>query len=74
MSVSEFDRDELATTRRKNRDSAHEELSPAQQELLRDMRESLRQMKRGDALPAREAMCEIQLELKAEDDANSSNA
>lgn len=52
----------------------HEALSPAQLELLRDMRESLRQMKRGESLPARETLREIELELEAEDDANHSNA
>ena len=74
MSVRKADRDELVTVEQKSKVPDHEDLTAAQQELLRDMRVSLKQMKRGELLPAREALREIQLELEAEDDANSSDA
>ena len=53
------------------RDNADlDELTDAQIEFLEDLRVSLRQMKNGDVMPAREALREIRLELEAEDDGN----
>lgn len=73
MSVRITDSDDIATARQKSRGSDQEDLTTAQQELLNDMRVSLKQMKRGEILPAREALREIHLELEAEDDANRSD-
>ncbi len=46
-------------------------LTEAQIEFLDDLRISLTQMKQGKVQPARKAICEIRLELEAEDDGNS---
>lgn len=62
MSVSNADRDALLTARQHSESPSDADLTPAQQELLRDLRLSLKQMKRGEALPAREALREIQME------------
>ena len=74
MSRNNNDRDERATLNCDGRVPAVDNLTPAQQELLRDLRESLQQMKRGELLPARETLREIELELEAEDNASISDA
>ena len=74
MSLKKVDRDERAQLKLDGRVPQGEDLSPAQQELLSDMRASLKQMKRGELLPAREALREIDLELEAEDNARISDA
>ena len=74
MSIKNNDRDERATLNFAGQVSADANLTPAQQKLLRDMRASLKQMKRGDLLPARETLREIELEQEAEVDARISDA
>lgn len=74
MSRNNNDSDERATLNCDGRAPAVDNLTPAQQELLRDLRESLQQMKRGELLPARETLREIELELEAEDNARISDA
>lgn len=73
MSMTNFDRDERAAVQDKDAVPGQENLTPMQQELLRDMRESLQQMKRGEMLSARETLRELDLEFEAEDDADSSH-
>lgn len=72
-SVSEADGDKLATVQQNSWTSDPIDLTPEQQELLRDMRVSLKQMRRGETIPAREALREIGLELEAEADASRSD-
>lgn len=74
MPVNNVDKEERASLRLDGGVRQGEDLSPAQQELLRDMRASLKQIKRGELLPAREALREIDLELEAEDNARISDA
>lgn len=73
ISVSETGGDKLATVRQNSRASDPIDLIPEQQELLRDMRVSLKQMRHGETIPARVALHEIGLELEAEADAIRSN-
>lgn len=73
--MSNVDRDEQKVTLEfDDQVQGSEDLTPAQQELLRDMRASLKQMKRGELLPARETLRVIDLELEAEDNARTSDA
>ena len=74
MSIENVDRDERARLKFDGQVPQGEELSPAQRELLSDMRASLKQMKRGELLPAREALREIDLEQESEDNARISDA
>ncbi|MCY3916189.1 MAG: hypothetical protein OXG49_09290 [Chloroflexi bacterium] len=74
MPVKNMDKDERAQLKFDGRVPQGEDLSPAQQELLRDMRASLKQIKRRELLPAREALREIDQELEAEDNAHISDA
>lgn len=74
MSVTSADRQERVALQHKDSLSEHENLTAEQQELLHDMRVSLKQMKRGELLPARETLREIDLELDAEDNAHTSDA
>ncbi|MCE2472045.1 MAG: hypothetical protein J4G18_09110 [Anaerolineae bacterium] len=60
--------------RGKSQVADQDELALAQQELLSDMRVSLGQVRRGEALPAREALRELRAELEAEDNANRTDA
>lgn len=53
MSIKNDDRDERATLNFDGQVPAEANLTPAQQELLRDLRASLKQLKRGELLPAR---------------------
>ena len=73
--MSEAGGDKLAAIaiQQNSRTSDPIDLTPEQQELLRDMRVSLKQMKRGETIPAREALHEIGLELEAEADASRSD-
>lgn len=73
ISVSEAGGDKLAAVKQNSKVSAPINLTPEQQELLRDMRVSLKQMRRGETIPAREALHEIGLELEAEADASRSD-
>ena len=73
ISVSEAGGDKLAAIQQNSQTPSQNDLTPAQQELLHDMRVSLKQMRRGETFPAREALREIGLELEAEDDASSSD-
>ena len=73
ISVSETGGDKLAAVQQNSRTSAPINLTPEQQELLRDMRVSLKQMRRGETIPAREALHEIGLELEAEANASRSD-
>ena len=73
ISVSEAGGDKLATVQQNSQTSNPIDLTPEQQELLRDMRVSLKQMRRGETIPAREALHEIGLELEAETDASRSD-
>ena len=72
-SVNEAGGDKLATVQQNSQTSDPIDLTPEQQELLRDMRVSLKQMRRGETIPAREALHEIGLELEAEADASRSD-
>lgn len=74
MSIKNNDRDECATLNFDSKVSADANLTPAQQELLRDLRASLKQLKRGELLPARETLREIDLEIEAEENARISDA
>ncbi len=74
MSIKNNDRDERATLNFDSKVSADANLTPAQQELLRDLRASLKQLKRGELLPARETLREIDLEIEAEENARISDA
>ena len=71
--MSETGGDKLTAVRRNSQTSDPINLAPEQQELLRDMRVSLKQMRRGETIPAREALHEIGLELEAEADASRSD-
>ena len=73
ISVSGTGGDKLAVLQQNSRTSDPIDLAPEQQELLRDMRVSLKQMRRGETIPAREALHEIGLELEAEADASRSD-
>lgn len=73
ISVSETGGDKLAAVQQNSWTSDPINLTPEQQELLRDMRVSLKQMRRGETIPAREALHEIGLELEAEADASRSD-
>ncbi len=72
-SASEAGGGKLGTVQQNSQMPSQIELTPAQQELLHDMRVSLKQMRRGETLPAREALGEIGLELEAEVDASRSD-
>ncbi len=74
MSIKNNDRDERATLNFDGQVPADANLTPAQQELLRDLRASLKQLKRGELLPARETLREIDLEIEAEENARISDA
>ncbi|MDE2910904.1 MAG: hypothetical protein OXQ99_17065 [Chloroflexota bacterium] len=74
MSVTSADRQKCAALKQKDSVPEHVNLTAEQQELLHDMRVSLKQMKRGELLPARETLREIDLELEAEDNARTSDA
>ena len=74
MSIKNNDRDERATLNFDGQVPAEANLTPAQQELLRDLRASLKQLKRGELLPARETLREIDLEIEAEENARISDA
>lgn len=74
MSVTSADRQKRAALKHKDSVPKHENLTAEQQELLHDVRASLKQMKRGESLPARETLREIDLELEAEDNARTSDA
>ena len=74
MSMENLDRAERAALKFGDEAPMGEDLTPRQQELLRDMRASLRQLKRGDLLPAREALREIELDTEAEENARTSDA
>ncbi len=74
MSVTNGHQDERASVQLKDTVPGIENLSAEQQELLRDMRASLKQMKRGDLLPARETLREIEQEQEADDNARISDA
>ena len=74
MTLKEADGDDLATALKDRETPGVEKLTEAQIELLRDMRVSLRQLKRGEGLPAREALREIRVELESEDNAGNSDA
>lgn len=74
MSIKNNDRDERATLNFDSQVPADANLTPAQQELLRDLRASLKQLKRGELLPARETLREIDLEIEAEENARISDA
>ena len=69
MSVKNLDHDERTTAHLKDSMPGLENLSAEQQELLLDMRASLKQMKRGELLPARETLREIEQEQEADGDA-----
>lgn len=73
ISVSGTGNDKLTAIKQNSQVSAPIDLAPEQQELLRDMRVSLKQMRRGETIPAREALHEIGLELEAEADASLSD-
>ena len=73
ISVSETGGDKLAALQQNSWTSDPIDLTPEQQELLRDMRVSLKQMRHGETIPARVALHEIGLELEAEADAIRSN-
>ena len=73
ISVSGTGGDKLAALQQNSQVSDPIDLAPEQQELLRDMRVSLKQMRRGETIPAREALHEIDLELEAEADASRSD-
>ena len=73
MSGKMVDRKKPASLQLDGRASQGEELSPAQQELLRDMRASLKQMKRGELLPARETLREMDLDLELKDNASTTD-
>lgn len=73
ISVSGTGGDKLAAVQQNSQTSDPINLTPEQQELLRDMRVSLKQMRRGETIPAREALHEIGLELEAEADASRSD-
>lgn len=68
ISVSEAGGDKLVAVQQNSQTSDPIDLTPEQQELLRDMRVSLKQMRRGETIPipAREALHEIGLELEAD--------
>ena len=68
------DGDEQVATLKDRALPGEEELTAEQKELLNDMRVSLRQLKRGEGLPARQALREIWQELEAEDDERNSDA
>ena len=74
MIMSKVDASGISPERKKIRVPDQEELTAAQQELLRDMRTSLAQIRRGDLLPARESLREVRTELEAEDNANRSDS
>lgn len=74
MSVTNVDQDERASVQLKDSVPGIENLSAEQQELLLDMRASLKQMKRGELLPARETLREIEQEQEADDNACISDA
>ena len=74
MSIMNTDRDERATLNFAGQVSADANLTPAQQKLLGDLRASLKQLKRGELLPARETLREIDLEIEAEENARISDA
>ena len=73
ISVSEAGGNKLVAAQQNIQTSDPIDLTPEQQELLRDMRVSLKQMRRGETIPAREALHEIGLELEAEADASRSD-
>lgn len=73
ISVSDAGGDKLVAVQQNSQAPAPINLTPEQQELLRDMRVSLKQMRRGETIPAREALHEIGLELEAEADASRSD-
>lgn len=74
MSGTNVDQDERASVQLKDSAPELENLSAEQQELLLDMRASLKQMKRGELLPARETLREIEHEQEADDNARISDA
>ncbi len=74
MPVKNSYHDERTTTQPKGSMLGLDNLSAEQQDLLRDMRVSLKQMKRGDLLPARETLREIEQEQEADDNARISDA
>lgn len=73
MSVTNVDQDERASMQLKDSAPGLEDLSAEQQELLLDMRASLKQMKRGELLPARETLREIEQEQEADENARISD-
>lgn len=73
ISVSGTGGDKLTVIQQNSQTSDSINLTPEQQELLRDMRVSLKQMRRGETIPAREALHEIGLELEAESNASRSD-
>jgi len=74
MSMTNVDKDEHTALQQKVSIPGHENLTAQQQESLRDMRASLKQMKRGELLPARQSLREIDQELDAEDNVRISDA
>ena len=74
MPVKNSYHDERTTAQLKDSMPGFDKLSAEQQDLLRDMRVSLKQMKRGDLLPARETLREIEQEQEADDNARISDA
>ena len=74
MAHRKADGDEEVATLKDRALPDEEALTEPQKELLNDMRISLRQLKRGDGIPARQALREIWLELEAEDDESNSDA
>lgn len=74
MTLRSVDGDEQVVELNERSLSGEAELNAEQKELLNDMRVSLRQLKRGKGLPAREALREIWQELEAEDDESNSDA
>lgn len=72
-SASEAGGGKLGTVQQNSQTPSQIELTPAQEELLHDMRVSLKQMRQGETLSARKALDEIGLELEAEVDASRSD-
>lgn len=64
----------ISPVRKQSRIPDQDDLSEAQRELLSDMRISLDQVRRGEGLPAREALRVLRAELDAEDNANHTDA
>ncbi len=74
MTLRKVDSDEQVATLKDRELPGEEKLTAAQKELLNDMRISLRQMKRGEGIPACQALREIWQELEAEDDESNPDA